>query len=450
MQLSRRTFFRLASAGPSLAGLRAADRPKRDMIVRSARPEDLEMPLDGFETWITPVERFFVRTHVYNPSIDAASWKLQVGGEVANAVTLDLAELKRMPRVELVSVLECAGNGRSFYNPTAIGLQWQWGAVGNGRWAGVRLADVLKRAGVKASAKEIAFNGGDQPLGTMPDFVRSVPLAKAMHPDTLLAYEMNGEPLPVSHGYPLRLVVPGWAGDSWVKWVANITVLDKELDSFWMKTAYRRPPRPVAPGTSVDPAQMVPVTNLRAKSVISFPLEGQKVSGAITVKGAAWAGEHPVAKVEFSGDGGRTWRPATLGREQAKYGWRLWQAAWTPPSPGSWVLMARATDQSGDAQPFVPEWNPSGYGWNVVPQVRVETGDTAAPAPVSQKRVVPEFPAKVKAACIGCHQGDVIAGQRLTRGQWERDIDKMVKWGAQVKPEDKSAFLDFLAEHFRP
>ncbi|HEY9461586.1 MAG TPA: molybdopterin-dependent oxidoreductase, partial [Vicinamibacterales bacterium] len=184
---------------------------KRDMIGRSARPLDLEMPVEGFSDYITPIDRFFVRTHVYTPRVDVGQWRLTVGGEVANTLTLTLDDLRQMPSVEVVSVLECAGNGRSFYEPSMPGLQWGQGAVGNGRWRGVRLADVLKRAGLKASPKEVLFNGADVPLGTMPDFQRSIPMAKALHPATLLAYEMNGEALPVEHGFPLRLVVPGWA-----------------------------------------------------------------------------------------------------------------------------------------------------------------------------------------------------------------------------------------------
>ena len=213
MNLSRRSFFRLLSAAPVLA----SGATNSSLIIRSANPEDFEMSLDGFETWITPVDSFFVRTHLYRPSVNAGAWRLHMKGLVQKEITLDLAELRKLPRVELVSVLECAGNGRSFYQPTVIGMQWRYGGVGNARWAGVRLADVLQRAGVKPSAKEILFNGADVPMGTMPDFVRTVPMEKAMRPDTLLAYEMNGQPLTPSHGFPLRLVVPGWAGDSWVK-----------------------------------------------------------------------------------------------------------------------------------------------------------------------------------------------------------------------------------------
>src|SRR4029453_8101865 len=163
----------------------------------------------------TPIGRFFVRSHVYTPRIDIDAWRLTVDGQVETPLALTMADLRRIPSAEIVSVLECAGNGRRFFEPPVAGLQWGHGAAGNARWRGVRLADVLKRAGVRASAREILFNGADVPIGTMPDFQRSIPLSKALDRNTLLAFEMNGQALPIEHGFPLRVVVPGWAGDSW-------------------------------------------------------------------------------------------------------------------------------------------------------------------------------------------------------------------------------------------
>jgi len=223
---SRRRFFRSVATLAGALSSRAADRPKRDMIVRSVRPEDLEMPHEGFNTWITPVEQFFVRCHMSKTTVDVAAWRLSVQGEVSSPLELTMDELKKLPAAEVTGVLECAGNGRGFYQPTVTGMQWSRGGVGNGRWRGVRLGDVLKKAGLKASTKHILFNGADTPPGTMPDFMRTVPIKKALDPDTMLAFEMNGEPLPVAHGFPLRLIVPGWAGDSWCKWVTSIQALE--------------------------------------------------------------------------------------------------------------------------------------------------------------------------------------------------------------------------------
>jgi DMSO/TMAO reductase YedYZ molybdopterin-dependent catalytic subunit len=293
MDLSRRHFL-LASAAALLQP--GGSDGKRGMIVRSARPLDLEMPIEGFSDYITPIDRFFVRSHVYTPRVDVAQWRLTIDGEVASSLTLTMEDLRRMPSVELVSVLECAGNGRGFYEPSMPGLQWGHGAVGNGRWRGVRLADVLKRAGVKSSPREVLFNGADVPIGTMPDFQRSIPIAKALHPATLLAYEMNGQTLPAEHGFPLRVVVPGWAGDSWIKWVTSITVLSREHDGFWMARAYRHPGRPVQPGRPVPPEAMQPVTSLRVKSVIAEP---RQAGGVIT--GASGDG---MERRRGTGDGG--------------------------------------------------------------------------------------------------------------------------------------------------
>src|SRR5260221_3734311 len=446
--LSRRGFFRSATALAGVLSSSAADRPKRDMIVRSVRPEDLEMPLDGFNSWITPIERFCVRCHMSKPSVDLAAWRLSVQGEVSSPLSLTMDELKKLPPAEVVGVLECAGNGRGFYQPTITGMQWSRGGVGNARWRGVRLGDVLKKAGLKPSTKHVLFNGADTPPGTLPDFMRTVRLKKALDPDTILAFEMNGEPLPVAHGFPLRLIVPGWAGDSWSKWVTNIQALDKEYDGFWMKTAYRYPVRPVAPGSAVDPVDLKPLEGIRPKSVIAGPADGAGVgNGPVRIHGVAWAGESPVARVDVSTDGGRTWRPAPLGRDKARYAWRLWEITWTPPSPGAYVLMARATDAAGATQPLVADWDPSVYLWNVLHHVRVQAG-VESPAPALQQIAIPPFPAKVKEACIGCHESDIIAGQRITRAQWDREINKMTGWGARVQAADRNEILDFLTQHF--
>ena len=452
MNIPRRGFF-LLFAG---ALLRADDPPKRDMLVRSARPEDLEMPPSGFSDYITPIEHFFVRTHVYVPTVNVSEWRLKVEGEVATPLTLTMDDLKKLPSVELVSVLECAGNGRGFYEPPVPGLQWRNGAVGNGRWRGARLADVLKRAGVKDSARDILFDGADVPLRAMPDFQRSIPIKKAFDGHTLLAYEMNGETLPVKHGCPLRVVAPGWAGDSWVKWLTSVRVLDKEHDGFWMKSAYRHPGKPVAPGTAVPPEQMQPVTSLSVKSVIVAPLDGAHLATntPLTIRGVAWGGDaSPVTAVDVSVDGGRNWKPAALRKNQrTQFGWRQWELNWTPARESYYTILARARDAVGNTQPLDQEWNPSGYAWNVVPRAGVdvvaEVSRTRAPARPSGSNIAQ--PATFKNACLACHDDDVIGQQRLTRAQWEREIQKMIDWGARMRDEDREGFLDYLFNNYSP
>jgi DMSO/TMAO reductase YedYZ molybdopterin-dependent catalytic subunit len=453
MKLSRRQLLRLAGASSTLPlfSFDGGPRPaKPGMIVRSARPEDLEMPLEGFQHYITPVEQFFVRSHHYEPRVDLASWKLEVNGEVATPLSLTLDDLKRLPKVELVSVVECAGNGRAFYRPAVPGLQWAYGSVGNGRWAGVRLGDVLKKAGIRSSAKEVLFDGADVPIGTMPEFQRTITVRKALDPNTLLAYEMNGQTLPNQHGFPLRLVAAGWASDSWVKWLVRITVLDKEFDGFFMKTAYRHPGKPVRPGEAVDPAAMRPVTSLQVKSVIASPLDRSDVplGKPLTISGAAWSGDlSPVSGVDVSVDGGRTWRPATLGADRSQFGWRLFQHTFTPSKPQYYNLMSRARTSSGDVQPLEQEWNPSGYQWNVVHSVGISAVENPQPRKKPEAAAVrSEHPSGYNQACLTCHGEDVIQQQKLTPEQWQREIDKMVRWGAPVKAEDRDSLLHYLSQ----
>lgn len=448
MIISRRKLFAGTTAGLISRALRGADHADlSQMIVRSPRPEDLEMPLDGFTDWITPIDRFFVRCHTYTPTVSPNEWSLKIDGVVDNPITLTMADLKKLPRVELVGVLECAGNGRRFYEPHVAGTQWAFGSVGNGRWAGVRLRDVLQKASIKSSATEILLDGADVPLGKMPDFQRTITAAKALHPDTLLAYEMNGQPLSVQHGFPLRVIAPGWAGDSWVKWLQHIEVLDHEFDGFWMKTAYRHPAQPVVPGTAVDPSQMVSVSDLNVKSVIAAPV-GWAKPGPVRVQGAAWSNTSPVSKVDVSVDGGQSWKAAKLIGQQTKYGWRLWHYNWKP-TEGKYTLLSRATNMAGQTQPLAEEWNPNGYLWNVAQPIAV-TISAQAPSSTAEPAVAETaYPDGYKTACSSCHDEHMMQQQHLTGPQWDREMNKMTGWGAQVRAQDREAILNYLSNRFK-
>ena len=360
----------------SSAKLRAARarrmpvRGKQKMILRSRRYLNLEMPVRLLDTWLTPVELFYVRNHLTQPRVNLPEWRLRVSGEV-NPFELTFADLEKLPQATVTNTLECAGNGRTFYRPRVRGTEWTRGAVGTATFTGPRLADVLHRAGVKAGGKHVAFDGLDEPSGKVPDFIRSIPIEKAMHPDTLLATMMNGAPLTPEHGFPVRALVPGWIGAASVKWLAEVRVLDRELDGHFMK-AYRLPKRPVAPGEPVSPEEMAAMTALDVKSIIARPGDGSRWKlGPLHITGAAWAGEADIVRVDVSTDFGRTWQPADLRREQAKYAWRLWDFTWTPPATGCYVLLSRATDSAGRTQPLLPSWNPGGYFWNVIDQVRI-------------------------------------------------------------------------------
>jgi len=357
---------------PESAFAQTVIKGKERLIVRSIRPEDLETPASLLNTWITPNDLFFVRHHLYAAKVDVNEWKLTVGGEVQNPITLTLDELKRAPKQAMTVTLECAGNGRAFFDPPVAGVQWEKGAVGTARFAGARLADILKRAGVKPTGQYVAMNGADKPLGKMPDFIRNIPIKKALDADTILAYEMNGEALPVLHGFPLRAVVPGWEGAYSVKWLTDIQVIEKEYDGFFVKTAYRFPNRPVAPGEAVAPQDMIPLTGLVVKSFINTPPDGATMPpGKIRMSGFAWAGESNIAKVDVSMDNGSSWFPAKLGKERERYSWQSFEYEFDGVRPGSYLLMSRATDDKGNVQPVAPWWNPSGYLWNVIDKVRI-------------------------------------------------------------------------------
>jgi sulfite oxidase len=352
----------------------SVDIPGEDhMIVRSARFLDLETPPEFFRTWITPVPHFFVRNHMSEPSsLDAESWRLSISGEVERPLTLTLSDLRTMSANSVTNTLECAGNGRAFQQPHVPGIQWAKGAVGNATFSGPRLRDILQHAGVKATGKHVMFHGLDEVPGKVPPFIRSIPIEKALDADTLIATHMNGGALSNNHGFPARALVPGWVGSASVKWLSEIKVLDKEFDGNFMKPGYRMPNYPLQPGDPLNVDDSHVITALNVKSLISAPLEGSTVrSRALQIQGAAWAGEAEIVRVEVSTDSGVSWQTAKLGRQQAKFAWRLWSYRWTAPNPGSYTIMSRATDSQGRVQPASAEWNPGGYLYNATDRVKV-------------------------------------------------------------------------------
>ena len=382
--LSRRELVALAAqlgAGALAAAvwparLSAQSLPGKDarLVARSVRPPDFETPVALLDSAITPNDAFYVRCHMPVPAqLDEKSWMLAVQGDVGSPLSISVAELRQMPATSVTVTLECAGNGRVFFDPPVAGIQWGKGAVGTAKWTGVRLADLLKRANVKAGMTHVYASGADRPLGTQPPFVRQVPMPKALDPDTVVAYAMNDQPLPPAHGFPLRLVVPGWEGAYAVKWLNTLTVASKEHDGFWVATAYRYPTRRVAPGAAVDAKDMAPLTGLVVKSLITAPRDGAVVApGRVTVGGFAWAGERDIARVDVSVDAGATWQPARLTGQAMKYAWRRFEFTFNPTTQDTHTILSRATDSGGAAQPVVPQWNPSGYLWNAPDQIRIE------------------------------------------------------------------------------
>ncbi len=382
---SRRAFLKTASAAalaasavrPLLtwaADASAISVPGKDgMIVRSYRFLDLETPVEFMTDWITPVNHFFVRNHMFEPAkIEASTWKLTIGGEVEKPLTLTLADLQKVPAHSVTNAMECAGNGRSLHNPKVPGIQWGKGAVGNAKFSGSSLKVVLEKAGVKDTGKHVMFRGLDEVPGKVPPFIRSIPIEKAIDADTLIATHMNGAPLTQHHGFPARVVTPGWAGAASCKWLTEITVLDKPADGNFMIPGYRMPNTPVKPGEAVKPEDTHSVMGLTVKSLIAAPSDGAKLKpGKQEIKGVAWAGEADITKIEISTDGGSSWSSAELGKDHVRYAWRLWSYVWKPAKSGDYVILSRATDSQGRVQPDAAVWNPSGYLYNAYDQVKV-------------------------------------------------------------------------------
>ena len=352
---------------------------KRTMILQRTRPPLLETPFEVFDRGVfTPNDSFYVRWHwaVIPTEIDAGTFRLSVRGHVDKELSLTLKEIvDGLPRVELAAVNQCSGNSRGFTDPRVPGAQWANGAMGNAKWMGVRLKDVLDRAGVKAGATAVLFAGLDDPVvPEAPKFMKSLALDHASNGEVMIAYAMNGEQLPLLNGFPLRLVVPGWYSTYWVKMLARIEVLAVPDENFWTKSAYLIPD---TPGGDMKPGQtgltMVPINRMVPRSFVTNLKEGAALkAGAKTlVRGIAFGGDTGVKSVELSVDGGKSWLPAGLGRDEGKYSFRQWQAEVTPAA-GNVALMVRCTNDDGLVQPAANNWNPSGFMHNGIETVNLK------------------------------------------------------------------------------
>jgi len=363
----------LLAAAPAVA-LAARSSHAAPFEVLADYPQQLQTPISALDGLLTPTDAFFVRSHFGPPALEL-NRGLDVGGKVGTPLKLSVADLRKLPQTTVTAVLQCAGNGRAFFQPTIAGVQWQHGAMGQAEWTGVRLATLLERATISPGAAHVHLFGADRaPKPQTPAFIRSIPLERALHPDTLVAWKMNGAPLTLEHGAPLRVVVPGWAGDHWLKWLVGIQVATGEHDGFFVQKGYRIPPTPVAPGTRVPPEQMVPVTVLPVKSLITSPLEGARVnSRKVEVRGVAFSGAGAIAKVEVSVDGGASFQLARLEGTPGVGRWQVFRLE-VEARPGPMGALARATDTTGTAQPTMTPWNPSGYFWNAVHRVEWSVG----------------------------------------------------------------------------
>ncbi len=368
-----------AAASVSLPGTPTLARypQKTELILLTDRPPQLETPLRYFATDLTPNDAFFVRWHLSGipTTVDLQTFRLEIGGHVSKPMSLSLSDLRsKFEPVSMVALTQCAGNFRSLFEPRVAGGQWGAGAMGNARWKGARLKDVLDAAGVKPGAVQVGLRGLDvPPLPATPVFQKSLEIDHARDGEVMIAYEMNGEPLPMLNGYPIRLIVPGWYATYWVKSLATITVLDQPLKTFWMDKAYRIPDNPQA---NEDPQHLatatVPINRMSVHSIFVKPEPGEQLRAGkrYQLAGLANDGDSGIKRVEVSKDGGQSWSDAALGPDLGKYSWRRWQADWTPAAKGTYKFMVRATSNSGETQ-VTSQWNRSGYQRDVIEQQEV-------------------------------------------------------------------------------
>jgi DMSO/TMAO reductase YedYZ molybdopterin-dependent catalytic subunit len=349
---------------------------KKPLIKLSYRPPNYETPIEYFRTAITPNDAFFVRYHLSNiPEVDAKTWKIEVGGDGANGrAEFTLDDLKRLPAVELVAVNQCSGNRRGLFQPHVPGVEWGYGAMGCARWKGPRLKDLLDKAGLKKEAIEIVLEGADGPVtDKTPDFIKSIPVWKAIEDTTLVAYEMNGAPLPHLNGFPARVIVPGWTGTYWMKHINSISAVTKPDSNFWMKSAYRIPLGKfplVARFTSQDSAVNTPISEMVVNSLITDPVDGATVRGTpVKIGGIAWDGGYGIRTVEISSDGGATWVEAKLGEDLGRFAFRTFSYQLSPKGAGKQTVVARATNKIGQTQTAELIHNPAGYHHNVIQSI---------------------------------------------------------------------------------
>ncbi|PYV67574.1 MAG: twin-arginine translocation pathway signal protein [Acidobacteria bacterium] len=363
---------------------------KVPLILLTDRPVQLETPRHYFRTAFTPNEAFYVRWHLEGipNEVDLKNWKLQIEGNVNKPVALSLPELmQKFKAVSLAAVNQCSGNSRSRLQPRVPGGQWGNGAMGNAMWTGVRLRELLDMAGVKSGSLMVQFQGletGAGPAGLGSNlFLKSLDLGNPVLDECIVAYLMNGEPLPMLNGFPVRLVVPGYFSTYWTKCLTWIRVLSAPDENFWVKTAYRVPDTPRGNTTPEDvkagKVKMVPIGRLPVRSFLISPDGASKIPAGmnVTLRGIAFSGFGGVNRVEVSDDGGKSWMAAKLGEDHGAYSFRTWEAAWTGKSPGRYSLAVRATDEKGNTQPDEPVWNPGGYLWNRIERQEIAVGNAS-------------------------------------------------------------------------
>lgn len=346
---------------------------KDSLLLHTDRPPNLETPLKFFLYDYTPNKVFFVRWHLSGlpDAVSEDTFRLRIGGNVSREVALSMTDLKtKFTPFTIAALCQCSGNSRSFFDPRVPGGQWKNGAMGNAKWTGVKLKDLLAYAGAKAGSVEVSFDGLDTPpLPTIADFVKSLDYNHANDGEVMVAYEMNGEPLPLLNGYPLKLVVPGWYATYWVGMLSDIQVLSKPFEGFWMKKAYKIP-KDVPNGNERPDSlatDLVPINKMNIRSIFVTPEPNEIVKTGVQteIQGVAFDGGNGITKVEVSEDNGSTWQAARLGDDLGKYSWRRWYYSFSPEKKGDYQLLVKATNAIGETQPL-HQWNRSGYMRNEI------------------------------------------------------------------------------------
>ena len=349
----------------------ASDRSQKKLTLKviSENPYVGETPQVALGSWLTPNPLFYVRSQFDYPEVDENTWTLQEAGSTSGKINFSLDEIKQLPKHTLSVTLECAGNNRTDLNPKAPGNQFDNGAVSNAVWSGTSLNSILSKMDLSEDVVEILFEGAD--IGTnasdenQEPYLRSLPLELARHQDTLLAYEMNGETLPLAHGYPIRLIVPGWYGMAHVKWITRITSLTKPFSGYFQGEKYV---------LRYKDGTETPVEEMQVKSTITSPSDNEslKCCADYHISGHAWSGRTDIAKVEVSIDSGNSWQEAELVGPSEQYSWHQWSYKWTPNSLGEHTILSRATNKDGKQQPLESVWNELGYQVNGIKPISVE------------------------------------------------------------------------------
>jgi len=371
-----------AAKGPQPLNFPGKD-PK--LVVLGDRPLVAETPAELLDDATTPFGKFYIRNNGQIPeeAKDPDKWEITIDGEVNKPLKITLGELKKKYKPQTLRfVLECGGNGRAGFSPPARGNQWTNGGAGCAEWTGVRLADVLKTAGVKPSGIYTAHFGADVHLSgdtTKQPVSRGVRIAKAMDPNSMIVWGMNGQPLPNIHGGPVRLIYPGWAGSASQKWLTRVWIRDKEHDGAGMTNfSYRTAIKPMVPGDKGDPKNFKILESMPVRSIITNPANGAKLAAGtrkLELRGAAWAGDNSVRSVEVSTDYGSSWKTTKLGDPRNRFDWQRWTGNVSFPTDGYYEIWVRATDSRGNRQPHITgNWNPQGYGGNAMHRIAVLVG----------------------------------------------------------------------------